>query len=202
MARPTNINGEGLFGIPLSDYYLSYRSDVSNDGIMLEVANDTAEADGFIESFLLDATPQTPSDFNDAALLVGTTYSDYDADIHITPIGKGGNDPMPWIDVVVNMGSVSTGEAKAPQFELEVSNQAPAVGESVQMGAMVSDGNATQYAYAWYIDEQPINQSGYLNQKCHQSKFLQTGHYSCPCCCFRYERWFGSTKFGDRGRWC
>ena len=90
---------------------------------MLEVANDTAETDGFIESFLLDATPQTPSDFNDAALLVGTTYSDYDADIHITPIGKGGNDPMPWIDVVVNMGSVSTGEAKAPQFELEVSNQ-------------------------------------------------------------------------------
>ena len=43
------------------------------------------------------------------------------------------------------------------------------------MGAMVSDGNATQYAYAWYIDEQPINQSGYLNQNVINQSFSKPG---------------------------
>ena len=42
------------------------------------------------EVFLLDATPQTPNNFEDAALLAGVTYSNHAADIHITPTGYGG----------------------------------------------------------------------------------------------------------------
>ena len=39
-----------------------------------------------LESFLIDTTPNTPNSLEDAPLLVGSTFSDYDSDIHITPI--------------------------------------------------------------------------------------------------------------------
>jgi hypothetical protein len=58
--RPLNINAEGLAGARLEDYYLTFRTDFSERGVMLEVTNDHSVADGNLEPFLLDATPQTP----------------------------------------------------------------------------------------------------------------------------------------------
>ena len=38
--------------------------------------------------------------------MIGRTFSEYDNDVHITPIAKGGIAPMDYIDVVVNIGTV------------------------------------------------------------------------------------------------
>ena len=77
--------------LELNDYYVSYRSDVSTSGVTLSMASNVKE--GPLEVFMLDATPQTPQNFNDAALLIGSTFSDYDADIHITPSFQGRERP-------------------------------------------------------------------------------------------------------------
>ena len=82
----------GRYDIPISDYYLSYRSDVSSHGLTLLLATKLGLVEDLslsADAFMLDATPQTPQNFDDAALLIGSTYSDHDADIHFTPVRKG-----------------------------------------------------------------------------------------------------------------
>ena len=63
----------------------------------------------------------------------GRTFSDYSTDVHITPIATGGIDPMEYIDVVVNIGSLAAGNAEAPKLLIDISNQFPALGEFVEM---------------------------------------------------------------------
>lgn len=100
-ASPSSHSPTGL-DVPdaLRRYYLSYRSDISSTGLVILSSNNpdinktfTRDRDYFYtqsEAFLLDATPQTPNDYLDAPLLIGTTYSDHDSDIHITPTAYGG----------------------------------------------------------------------------------------------------------------
>ena len=71
----------------LSQYFLSYRTDSSLFGLNVLAANDPrGKFLPDLESFLIDCTPNTPNSFEDAALLLGSTYSDYDSDIHFTPL--------------------------------------------------------------------------------------------------------------------
>ncbi|MEK9772951.1 MAG: hypothetical protein VW576_05245, partial [Opitutae bacterium] len=159
----------------LTDYFLSYRTDIATNGLTLNITN--SDDVGAFEAFLLDATPQTPRAFLDGegALLLGKTYSDYDADVHFTPIRTGGNEPMPFIEVVVHAGSVSRGQAAVPNYELIASNTLPAMGEYVKITANV-DGNVSDYAYSWYVNEQPLTASKFLNHPSIFINFNKTGH--------------------------
>ena len=156
----------GLFDRPLLDYYLSFRSDVSSHGLALLLATKMGtleNLDRITDAFMLDATPNTPQDFDDAALMIGSTYSDYDADVHFTPVRKGGKEPMPYIEVVINIGSVARGEARAPNFELQVSSLNPVVGDEITLYAKPLEANKT-YAYSWYVNEQALDELKYLNR--------------------------------------
>jgi len=213
----------------LSEYYLSYRTDSSLYGINLLLANDPRGQ--FLpdrETFLVDCTPNTPQDFNDAALLVGSTYSDYDSDIHITPVGWGGGAPLseigdiqakiaeittkrnsltdilgegatfyqeyqdeltelrkvqenlesgyyPYMEVVINIGTMGDGSAQAPQFDLFIENEFPKVGEFVQFAAIPMVGDSSNFAYTWYINEQRLEEPGQLNQPANFFAFNQPG---------------------------
>ena len=306
---------------PLNNYFLSYRSDISTTGLVLLASNNPDINNSYLrsreyfytqnEAFLLDATPQTPNDYNDAPLLIGTTYSDHGADIHITPTAYGGgqdfeaiklkidekielvlglrnsnlelreivkdrdtslasiasesanataqveqqellinnyidleltqtelyteaveqlaylralltlseaaqvgaatqleasfllleendlqlnlelnnlnelsnsyqieqDDLFPYIEFVVNIGTVTDGSAQAPSFELSATSQTPAVGESINIRAMVKDGNTSAYAYAWFVNEKPFNAPNQLNSPVISTKFTESGHY-------------------------
>ncbi|MDG1355049.1 MAG: C-type lectin domain-containing protein, partial [Opitutales bacterium] len=161
-----------LTGDELLDYYLSYRTDISTDGLVINVA--THSDDGPIEPFLLDTTPQTPFNFNDGALLVGNTYSDYNADLHFTPIRTGGHELMPYIEVVVNAGSVARSEAEVPDFNLSATSTSPLAGEYVQFSVMV-DGNASNFAYSWFLNEQSLSASIQLNSPSIYLNFSELG---------------------------
>ena len=55
--------------------------------------NYSIERENFLarrEAFLLDCTPDTNGS-SDVALLIGTTFSDYDSDVHFTPVFAGGS---------------------------------------------------------------------------------------------------------------
>ena len=59
---PWNLGPESMklgFDEQLTDYYLSYRKDVTENGISLLITNPAIKND-FLEGYLLDATPQTP----------------------------------------------------------------------------------------------------------------------------------------------
>ena len=170
---------------PLSSYWVSYRRKASEYG--LSFVNGTSRAQMVTsENTLLDMTPNTQGvvnsgspagvDFKDAFLLLGRSFSDYEADSHVTPIRKGGIAPMEYIEVVVNVGTVKSGEAKAPKFDFLVSNTNPAINEVVEFTVNPKEGNFTDYAYAWYVNEVGISEPAFLNNKSFSNQFTSTGH--------------------------
>ncbi len=104
-------------------YWLSYRRLPTNGvagewlpyGLQVDWQRETYGMDGSIQ---LDMTPYTRDDpleevktrvdngdKEDAVVVIGRTYSDAEADIHITPIAQDGDNPNEWIDVLVNIGT-------------------------------------------------------------------------------------------------
>ena len=162
-------NGDNLLA-----YWLSFRRSASEYG--LSVLNGTTSTQFIsIENHLLDMTPNTPGDFSDAFLLPGHTFSDYEADTHITPIAKGGVDPMEYLEVVLNIGTVESGDSQAPNFVVQANTRTPAVGEKVEITAEVTGGNTSAYAYAWFTDEKVENDITFLNKPTIYKSFENVG---------------------------
>ena len=82
---------------------------------------------------------------------------------------------MPFIEVVVHAGSVESGKAEVPSFELSASNTLPKLGEYVRLTAVV-EGNATEFAYSWYLNEQPLTASNFLNNPSILLNLNELGH--------------------------
>jgi hypothetical protein len=83
----------------------------------------------------------------------------------------------PYIEFVVNIGTIGNGNATAPDFELHSSSLTPSIGERVTLRALVVDGNTSAYAYSWYINESQFDEPGQLNQPVISTVFAQSGHY-------------------------
>ncbi len=95
---------------------------------------------------LLDTTPGSPDDRNDASIVIGRTFSDYESGIHITPIGKGGTTPES-MDVVVNLGPFSGNQP--PTASVSASTLATAVSTPVTLTVTASDPDGDALSYAW-----------------------------------------------------
>ncbi|MEC7628288.1 MAG: hypothetical protein VX855_08920, partial [Verrucomicrobiota bacterium] len=168
----------------LGAYWLSYRRNPSGSvlpvmeeyglTVMLGSREDEVAS---LENFLVDMNLHTPGDFDDAFLLPGYTYSDYQADTHITTISKGGVAPMEYLNVVVNVGTVGNGEAQAPTLTIDASTRKPSVGEYVELSARVTDANISDYAYAWFLNEVPEMEPEAFNQPTLKKSFDKSGEY-------------------------
>ncbi len=97
-------------------------------------------------TLLLDTTPGSADGKNDSAVVVGRTYSDRALGVHVTPIAKGGTDPI-WVDVAVRFGKPTND--LPPQVTLKASASAVGVGVAVTFDATASDPDDTDLAYAW-----------------------------------------------------
>ncbi|MEK7270366.1 MAG: PKD domain-containing protein, partial [Planctomycetota bacterium] len=98
------------------------------------------------QSYILDMTPGTASGLSDAALPIGRTFSDSEAGIHVTPVGKGGTTPET-LDLVVNLGTFP-GNA-APSVTVSASSVSIAAGGTVAFTAAATDPNGDVLAYGW-----------------------------------------------------
>jgi hypothetical protein len=100
----------------------------------------------FRATTLLDMTPGSPEGAADAPLFIGRTFTDKEAGIHITPIGKGGTNPES-LDIVVNFGQFP--DNKAPTVKLIPSALTAKLGESITFKAEASDPDGDKIAYSW-----------------------------------------------------
>ncbi|MEY5024573.1 MAG: hypothetical protein RLZZ244_101, partial [Verrucomicrobiota bacterium] len=111
------------------------------DGIVLNFAPWGAWGSSSVEGsnggvHLLDTTPGSRDGVKDAPLVIGRTYSDWDSNIHITPVGKAGTVPES-MDVVVNLGPFPLNHA--PTLSLSASSWNVAVGGTVTLAASAAD---------------------------------------------------------------
>jgi 6-phosphogluconolactonase (cycloisomerase 2 family) len=181
----TNSAHRGIRGIrlpannlsPYSKNYFSYRRKHEKLDYGLNVLNGNAFGRESAENYLVDATPNTPGNFDDALLLLGHTFSEYDQDAHITPIAKGGIYPMEYIEVVVNIGTIEEKLSKAPTFNLLVSDSSPAINHNTNFTVVPTSGDEKAYAYSWYINEVPVSDPRNLNRRDISTKFTKSGYH-------------------------
>lgn len=104
---------------------------------------------------LIDTSPGSPTfsgdSREDAALVVGRTFNDNAAGVHITTLARGATGTDPWLDVQVNVGAFA-GNAP-PELRLEVDQTNVAPGVLVHFHATASDPDGDTLAYAWSFDD-------------------------------------------------
>jgi hypothetical protein len=111
------------------------------------------ERPGFSRAWLLDTTPDSQpgnNDKQDAGLLIGKTYSDASAGVHITPVARGGSTPNEWLDVQVNLGGYPGNQA--PMVTIDGPSTVPAR-TTAFLTANATDGDNDMLAYSWDLGD-------------------------------------------------
>jgi hypothetical protein len=128
---------------------------------------------------LLDTTPGSPAgngSKDDAALVVGRTLSDVQADAHITPLTLSGSGTGRWIDVQVYLGSFSNNVSPTLMLAADRTNVG-AGGEPVQFTASANDSDGDSLAYHWDFGDLSLGSNSPTILKAWQ----QPGEYSVRC---------------------
>jgi hypothetical protein len=169
-------------------YWLEFRklfaaNPWAENGVMLEWSSWDFSNGG---EQLLDATPLSPTfsgdSRDDAAVVVGRTFNDNLAGVHITPVARGSTGTEPWMDVQVNLGPFPGNHPPALSVEVD-SNNVPA-GALVHFHATAADPDGDTLAYAWFFDDSilSVNSPFSTNNLPWISKaFSQTGGHVVRC---------------------
>ncbi|HSY17071.1 MAG TPA: Calx-beta domain-containing protein [Candidatus Acidoferrales bacterium] len=107
-------------------------------------------------SQMIDTTPGSPdagdpNSRSDAAVVIGRTFNDTAAGVHITPLLRGASGTDPFIDYQVNLGAFTNDQPPVLSVEVDQTNVAP--GDVVHFHATASDSDGDTLAYAWTFDD-------------------------------------------------
>ena len=160
------------------DYWAEFRQKygTSNlwlrDGILLNWSPWGPSAGG---AHLLDTTPGSPDDKTDSAVTIGRTFSDREAGIHITPVGKGGTSPES-IDVVVNLGAFTGNQP--PVLSASASATTVVANGVVNFTATASDPDGDALAYFWDFGDKSFSNT---NSPTVPKSWSAAGEYQVRC---------------------
>lgn len=129
-----------------TNYWLEFRQQFNDRPFMLHGLGIRWARTGNQSALLLDTTPGTSDGKNDAALLIGRTFSDTTAGIHITPVAKGGTTPES-LDVVIQVGRFTNNVP--PVLSLSAPQTNAAANVSLGFIANATDAEGDSLAYSW-----------------------------------------------------
>lgn len=159
------------------DYWLSYRGAVSGNAWARNgvVINWNPWAGSTEDTQLLDTTPGSPAGASDAPLLIGRTFSDPEAKVHITPLAWGMEGDQPWIDVHVHLGN-SAGNT-SPAVELETAGFTGSVNQVFEFLVTAFDADGDDLVYDWDFGDGTVASSTPM----HSHSWSQPGRYFVSC---------------------
>jgi len=158
------------------DYCVEFRQKITSNRWLMNGVKLTwvLQNNSSVGSRLLDTTPGTADDRNDHAVVVGRTFSDVAAGIHITPVGKAGTVPEA-VDVVVNLGVFPDNES--PALALNASAVQVALNSAVNFTAAAADPDGDELAYAWDYGDRNFGPNSAEVSK----SWSSTGQYVVRC---------------------
>ena len=86
-------------------YWIGYRPSFTENAHLQRGAYLIWQRPAGSRCWLLDTTPGSPDGKNDAPIDLGRTYSDTNANVHLTPLAVGGSGSGQYLDVRVNLGT-------------------------------------------------------------------------------------------------
>src|SRR5262245_43838781 len=125
-------------------------------------------------SHLLDTTPGSPDDKNDAALVLGRTFSDPGAHVHITTLRKNGTSPES-LDIAVNLGTFPGNVS--PTVPMDADSLTTTAGSPLTFSATASDDNGDTLAYYWDFGDSTFGTNGSAASK----SWTSSGQYVVRC---------------------
>lgn len=166
--------GLQVFANARTNYWLEYRQLFTNKPALMQGASLRWAGRGSEASLLLDTTPGSALEKDDSPILIGRTYSDFAAGIHLTPVARGGANPA-WLDIVVNRGLFPSN--RPPSLALR---GGPAVGSTATeftWEAEAHDPDGDELAYAWdFGDQSPGPNAALVTHR-----WSTAGHYRLQC---------------------
>jgi PKD repeat protein len=127
-------------------YWVGYRPGITTNSYLSRGAYLLWEKPGNNRSWLIDATPSSGLDRTDAALIVGHTYSDSNAGVHLTPLATGGSGADSWLDLHVELGAFPGNQSPSATFSPALAVPARSA-QAFTVSASDPDGNVL--AYGW-----------------------------------------------------
>jgi hypothetical protein len=137
------------------NYWVEYRQKINN----IWLQNGATIRWGYnrnTASDLLDMSPESVQgggDVNDAALVIGRTFSDPTAKVHITPVKKI-DGAVKELEFNVNLGDFPTNSA--PQVKLSADRTSTLPGTNVTLTAQSTDPDGDALAYYWDFGDRTI----------------------------------------------
>jgi len=139
------------------EYWLEFRQQFTSDptlvnGVLLDWAPWKGSPGG---TDLIDTTLSRGWGLTEPALVIGRTFSDLPAGLHITPLRSGIDGTNAWIDLRINRGAFAENQPPTLQIEVDIPNPKP--GELVHFHAQTSDPDGDSLAYAWWFDHREFS---------------------------------------------
>lgn len=158
-----------------TNYWFEYRARFTDNRWMPDgLGVRRARSDSARSSQLLDTTPGSPDGKADSALVVGRTFSDFAAGIHVTPLRRIDSDP-PSLEVVVNRGGFS--DNVPPVLRLRSSALAVGLNVPVTLTTTATDANGDALAYGWEFGDGAFG----ANTDTVTHRWTSTGEYVVRC---------------------
>jgi hypothetical protein len=174
-----NPTATGLRGLKIiknssTNYWVEFRQKFTANKWLMNGAGLRWAQNGNQKSLLLDTTPGSTDAKNDSAIVIGRTFSDTQAGIHITPIGKGNTSPES-LDVVVNLGAFPSNTPPVLTVAADATTAAPGV--VLNFSASASDPDGDPLAYYWSFGDGNFGTNGPTASK----SWGATGEYVVRC---------------------
>lgn len=174
---------------PSYAYWLDFRQAITNvpdakwsqGGLEVHFGADSPHASSGA-TVLWDMTPgsrgptnATFATMHDAQLQIGRTYSDAEANLHVTPIKKGGTAPES-LDVQVNFGPFPGNQA--PTLSLSPTNVTLGAGVGQTFTATATDPDGDTLTYYWEFDDNQASGGTDFGGVNGDARFATTGFHA------------------------
>lgn len=140
-------------------YWIGYRPGIAGNAWLENGAYLLWQRPSSTRGWLLDTTVASTPGRDDAAIAIGATYSDATAEVHMTPIAKGGAGADTWLDVNVQIGTFPGNNA--PTATLSAPGAVDAR-STMSFSVSASDLDGDDLVYQWDFGDGGISENAAL----------------------------------------